>query len=162
MDQPRSGSAFLTCSDGRVRWGLFGAAGILFVHRGDDGTVRVQLQKRSPFAHEGGTWSCAGGALDEHEEPLEGALREASEEVGQPPSPLSVLGTYVFQPAADWSYITAVVEVLERFGSSRNFETDAVEWVPSHQVDAMDLHAGFAAAWPHLIQIVHDSRRPHD
>ncbi len=162
MDRQRSGSAFLTCSDGRVRWGLFGAAGILFVHRGGDGTVRVQLQKRSPFAHEGGTWSCAGGALEEREEPLEGALREASEEVGEPPTPLSVLGTYVFQPATDWSYITAVVEVPERFGSSLNFETDAVEWVISHEVDTMDLHSGFAAAWPHLLRIVHNPRSLDD
>ncbi|NNF53552.1 MAG: NUDIX domain-containing protein [Acidimicrobiales bacterium] len=156
MEKPRSGSAFLTCSDGRVRWGLFGAAGILFVHREKDGAISVQLQKRSPFAHEGGTWSCAGGALEQHEEPLEGALREASEEVGRPPTPLSVLGSYVFQPATDWSYITAVVEVPDRFGSSLNFETDAVEWVPSTEVHTMDLHSGFAAAWPHLLHIVHN------
>jgi 8-oxo-dGTP pyrophosphatase MutT (NUDIX family) len=30
------------------------------------------VQRRSAFAHEGGTWSCAGGALDEGESPLVG------------------------------------------------------------------------------------------
>ena len=58
-----SGSAFLRCSDGHVRWGLYGAAGVVFVVRFPDGP-RVMLQKRSAMAHEGGTWSCAGGALD--------------------------------------------------------------------------------------------------
>ena len=42
------------------------------------------LQKRSAMSHEGGTWSCAGGALDQGELPYEGALREAEEETGLP------------------------------------------------------------------------------
>ena len=76
----QTGDGFLQCSDGHVRWGVFGAAGVVFIVRFPDGP-RVMLQKRSQFAHEGGTWSCAGGALDWGEEPLYGALREASEEV---------------------------------------------------------------------------------
>ncbi len=56
------------------------------------------LQKRSAFAHEGGTWSCAGGALDEGESPLEGALREASEEVGAIPAGHRSSGSTVFAP----------------------------------------------------------------
>ena len=84
----RSGDGFLHCSDGHVRWGLFGAAGVVFVVDEGDGP-RVMLQRRSAFAHEGGTWSCAGGALDEGETPLEGGLREASEEVGVVPSDIS-------------------------------------------------------------------------
>ena len=50
-----SGSAPLRCSDGHVRWGLYGAAGVVFVVRFSTG--RVMLQKRSAIAHEGGTWS---------------------------------------------------------------------------------------------------------
>ena len=68
----RSGDGFLRCSDGHVRWGVYGAAGVVFVVRFPEGP-RVMLQKRSALAHEGGTWSCAGGALDEAEEPLTGA-----------------------------------------------------------------------------------------
>lgn len=149
----RSGDGFLFCSDGRQRWGIFGAAGVVFVVFDDDGP-RVMLQRRSAFAHEGGTWSCAGGALDEGESPLSGALREASEEVGQVPDGWVDIGHVVFAPAENWSYTTFVVQVPERFGASMNFETDDVVWISPDDVDTLALHAGFAAAWPDLRRIV--------
>jgi len=148
-----SGDGFVRCSDGRVRWGVYGAAGVVFVIQEPDGP-RVMLQKRSAMAHEGGTWSCAGGALDQGEMPLAGALREASEEVGAVPDGHRLLGEYLFKPAVDWAYTTVVVEVAERFGSSINFETDAVEWFTIDEVAELPLHAGFAAAWPHLADII--------
>lgn len=153
----RAGDGFIRCSDGYVRWGIFGAAGVVFIVNGDDGSPRVMLQKRSPMAHEGGTWSCAGGALDQGEMPIDGAMREATEEVGSIPEPYSVLGEYVFRPALDWAYTTLVVEVEERFGRSINFETDAVEWFAVENVNLLSLHAGFAAAWPHLRAIIQPS-----
>lgn len=149
----RSGDGFMRCSDGHVRWGIFGAAGVVFVVRFPDGP-RVMLQKRSQFAHEGGTWSCAGGALDEGETPLDGALREASEEIGPIPDGCIVLGETVFAPADDWSYTTFVVEVPGEFGASINFETDAIGWYSPDEVEQHPLHAGFAAAWPALRSIV--------
>lgn len=112
------------------------------------------LQKRSAMAHEGGTWSCAGGALDQGELPYDGALREATEEVGDIPGEPRLLGDYIFNPSADWAYTTVVVEVDERFGSSINFETDAVGWFTPDEVATLPVHAGFAAAWPHLLPIV--------
>lgn len=148
-----SGDGFIRCSDGHVRWGRFGAAGVLFVVDGDDGP-HVMLQLRSGFAHEGGTWSCSGGALDLGESPLDGALREACEEVGIPDGPLTLLGQYVFEPADDWSYTTVVIGLEARFGDSQNFETDAVDWVHIDHVDRRPLHPGFASAWPHLRAIV--------
>jgi 8-oxo-dGTP pyrophosphatase MutT (NUDIX family) len=157
MAHRRSGDGFMRCSDGHVRWGVFGAAGVVFVlrHPTDiSAPPLVMLQQRSAFSHEGGTWSCAGGAMDEGETPVEAALREASEEVGDIPAEHRVIGQYVFEPADDWSYTTVVVEVDEPFGESLNFETDAVEWVPVDIVDRRPLHAGFAAAWPHLRAIV--------
>lgn len=135
---------------------MYGAAGVVFVARFPDGP-RVMLQKRSAFAHEGGTWSCAGGALDEGETPLEGGLREASEEIGEVPGEVRVLGHVVFAPANDWSYTTFVVEVDGEFGRSMNFETDAVAWDTPDEVEQRHLHAGFAAAWPELRQIVERS-----
>ena len=81
------------------RWGIYGAAGVVFVFSTADEHSRVMLQKRSAFAHEGGTWSCAGGALDLGETPIEGALREASEEVGAIPGAARVVGEYRFVPA---------------------------------------------------------------
>ncbi len=154
MMSRRSGDGFLRCADGHIRWGVFGAARVIFIHRSHDRPARVMLQKRSAFAHEGGTWSCAGGALDEGETAYEAALREASEEVGDIPPNHQVLGSYVFAPAIDWSYTTLVVEVEHPFGESMNFETDAVTWVTLEEVTRLELHAGFAAAWPHLRGII--------
>jgi len=145
----RSGDGFVRGADGHVRWGRFGAAGIVFV-TGGPSDRRVLLQLRSAFAHEGGTWSIPGGALDEGETPLEGALREASEEVGALPADIEVLGEHRFAPDPGWSYTTIVVSVPEPFGEAANFESDAVEWVGLDAVDDRPLHAGFAAAWPHL------------
>lgn len=153
----RSGDGFIRCSDGHVRWGLFGAAGVVFVVFEDGEGPLVMLQRRSAFAHEGGTWSCAGGAIDEGETAFEAALREASEEVGMIPEDHRVLGEYVFAPADDWAYTTIVLEVDHHFGASINFETDAVVWVPLDMVERRPLHPGFAAAWPHLRRIVEDA-----
>jgi 8-oxo-dGTP pyrophosphatase MutT (NUDIX family) len=149
----RSGDGFVRCSDGHVRWGVYGAAGVVFVAR-VDGVPLAMLQLRSGFAHEGGTWSCAGGALDLGETPEEGALREATEEVGPPPPGARLIGEHVFRPADDWSYTTVVIEVDRPFGGSMNFETDAVDWVPLDEVEHRPLHPGFAAAWPHVRAIV--------
>jgi 8-oxo-dGTP diphosphatase len=146
----RSGDGFVQCSDGQLRWGLFGAAGVVFVTPRTDELPLVLLQLRSGWSHEGGTWSCPGGALDLGEHPLQGALREASEEVGVPDNGARLLGQYVFDPAPEWSYTTVVVEVDGPFGLSMNFESEAVEWVPTDLVSDRPLHAGFAAAWPHV------------
>lgn len=148
------GDGFVRCGDGHVRWGRFGAAGVLFVVDADG--PRVMLQQRSQWAHEGGTWSVAGGALDSGESAEAGALREAAEEVGAVPD-YEVLGQHVFAPADDWHYTTLVVAVDEPFGHSANFETDAVGWFALDEVDRLALHAGFAAAWPHLRTIVESS-----
>lgn len=154
MFERRTGDGFIRCSDGHVRWGVYGAAGVVFVVRDADGRAHVMLQQRSAMAHEGGTWSCAGGAIDLGEDPYDAALREAAEEVGRIPGTPRLLGQYVFAPAPEWTYTTIVVEVPDRFGTSINFETDAVGWFTLDQVESLALHAGFAAAWPHLRAIV--------
>jgi 8-oxo-dGTP diphosphatase len=150
----QTGDGFIRCSDGHVRWGVYGAAGVVFVVRDSRGEPLVMLQKRSAMAHEGGNWSCAGGALDLGETPYVGALREASEEVGPPPGTPRLIGQYVFEPASDWKYTTVVIEVDEPFGSSINFETDEVDWFPLDLVEQLPLHFGFATAWPHLRAII--------
>ena len=160
MPERQTGDGFMRCSDGHVRWGVYGAAGVVFVVHDTHGQPLVMLQKRSAMAHEGGNWSCAGGALDLGETPYEGALREASEEVGVAPGVPRLLGEYVFEPASDWTYTTVVVEVDEPFGDSLNFETDAVDWFPPDQVEQLPLHVGFATAWPHLRAIVESSPTP--
>jgi 8-oxo-dGTP diphosphatase len=158
MRHPGSGDGFVHCSDGQMRWGLYGAAGVVFVTTGDDGPL-VMLQLRSGWSHEGGTWSCPGGALEIGEDALTGALREASEEVGVPADGI-LLGEYVFDPAPEWTYTTVVVEVDEPFGLTMNFESEAVAWVPVDEVAGYGLHPGFAAAWPHVRPIAETAGAP--
>lgn len=70
------------------------------------------------------------------------------------PGTPSIVGEYVFRPSADWAYTTLVVEVERQFGESINFETDEVGWFTIDEVAALPVHAGFAAAWPHLRELV--------
>lgn len=148
----RPGDGFLHCDDGKMRWGRYGAAGALFV-LGSDRGLEALMQLRSARAHEGGTWSCPGGAIEPGESPLEAALRETTEEVGAPPEPYVVLGDYVFAPAGNWQYVTSVIRVPHRFGAPANFETAEVRWCTGAEVERLPLHPGFAAAWPHLWEI---------
>ena len=60
----------------------------------------------------------------------------------------------------DWAYTTIVVEVAEPFGSSINFETDAVGWFTLDEVDGLRCHAGVVAAWPRLREIVESPATP--
>lgn len=135
-----------------MRWGRYGAAGALYVVR-EGARIEAMVQLRSTRAHEGGTWSCPGGAIDRGENPLVAALRETTEEVGAPPEPFESLGEYVFAPAGDWRYVTSVIEVPHRFGVAANFETTEVRWCTDTEVERLPLHPGFAAAWPHLWKI---------
>lgn len=157
----RSGDGFLRCSDGQTRWGRFGAAGVVFVHVEGNGPT-VLLQLRSAMAHEGGTWSCPGGAIDQGETPFEAGLRESAEEVGAPPEGWRHVGDHEFAPADDWSYTTAVVVVSAPFGASLNFETTDVRWVPVDEVTDLPLHRGFASSWPAVRAIVEEALRPAD
>jgi 8-oxo-dGTP diphosphatase len=134
---------------------VFGAAGVVFVHAGA-GDVHVLLQHRSQWSHQGGTWSCPGGALDEGEPSLEAALREAWEEVGAIPAGEEI-GQYVFAPATDWSYTTHVVSVSARFATDPNFESEAIDWIHLDAVSSLPLHPGFATAWPHVEAIIRGS-----
>ncbi len=165
----RSGDGFLRCSDGAVRWGIFGASGVLFVLRVAGGEPLVMVQKRSAWAHEGGTWSIAGGALDEGEWPLEGALREAGEEIGVVPQH-RLLGDYVFQPAADWSYTTGIAEASAgQRAIATDHESDAMEWVPWKNLEERLLMPAFKESMPLLeallgrtLLVVDSDRLPAD
>jgi 8-oxo-dGTP diphosphatase len=50
-----------------------------------------------------------------------------------------------------WSYTTVVVEALKAFQPViADAESMALEWVSVAAVDELDLHPGFARAWPEL------------
>lgn len=142
----RSGDGWFQNSDGVVRWGRYGAAGILLKH-GD----RYYLARRGAGTDDPGTWGIPGGALDEFESAREGAVREAREEVGHE-GPLKIVREHVYQPADDWSYTTIVAEVDRPFkGKGFNWETDEDGWFTAEEMQGMDLHPGLRAALPQLL-----------
>ncbi len=110
----------------------------------------VLLQHRVGWSHFGGTWGIPGGALHEHESPLDGALREAQEEAGIPDGALHARFARVLDLEI-WSYTTVVADVLAPFEPViSDPESLALEWVPVDEVDQRPLHPGFAASWPLL------------
>lgn len=143
----RNGDRWVYGPDGRRFWGLYGAAGLLVHHE----ELGVLLQHRALWSHQGDTWGLPGGARHEHETALEAALREAGEEAGVPPELVSVRFSSVLD-LGFWSYTTVVVRATERFEPViSDQESIALRWVPTHQVDALPLHPGFAASWPALL-----------
>lgn len=143
-----SGDGYLLCSDGVERWGLNGAAGILFLVNGPD-EPRFFLVHRSPEVHHGDTWGVPGGAVDLDEAPLDAAWREALEEVpGLGRLPHHVRGSYEDAPASDWSYTTFVVEIDEQFSLlEETWETQDAGWFTRAELAGLHLHPAFEALW---------------
>ena len=149
-----SGDGFVTLADGSRRWGLFGAAGVLVRHvDGDDAEPHYFLARRSMHTHLGGTWAIPGGALDEGETPIEGALREFDEEIGIALAhhEFTVVDTYE-DDHGGWSYTTLVVEVRDRFDlpTALTWETAEVRWVPRSELDQLELFGAFRATLERL------------
>src|SRR4051812_28815739 len=142
----KSGDGFVTVSDGTVRWGRFGAAGVLVRCAGGDGDVASYfLARRSEWCHQGGFWAVPGGALHQGELPLEGALREFAEEIGD----VLAGGFSVVEVHEDdhggWSYWTIVVEVAEPFPvpAPANWETAEAGWIPHARLADLELLGAF-------------------
>lgn len=141
----RSGDEHKECSDGVYRWGLYGSAGVLFF-RDADGERYYFLQHRSPSVDSGGTWGIPGGALDQGEDPVVGAMREFGEEVGFVPSH-RVVKVYEDKVTDDWSYTTILAQVQEEFdhdGSTWEGETGG--WFTLDEMVGLNLHPGFASS----------------
>jgi 8-oxo-dGTP diphosphatase len=139
------GNGWVVCWRGHRHWGRFGAAGILIT----DGTG-VILQHRAPWTHEGDTWALPGGARDSHENPITAALREAVEETTLDPSRVLPFDEWVDEHGG-WSYTTVLARCPQAISvAPSNAESVAVRWWALDEVASLRLHAGFAAAWPHL------------
>ncbi|MCU1425434.1 MAG: hypothetical protein JWM51_1725 [Microbacteriaceae bacterium] len=141
-----SGDAWVYGPDGDKYWGRFGAAGLLVWHpeRG------VLLQHRIAWSHFGGTWGLPGGALKAGESPVEGALREASEEAGVDPALVELLFTSRLD-LGFWQYTTVVVRATAAFEPViGDAESEALAWVSVDEVNNLPLHPGFGASWAEL------------
>ena len=146
--------SWIACSGLRGRhWGRYGAAGLLVVATVDD-VAHVLLDHRAEWVHQGGTVGVPGGALHQGEQPIEGALREVDEEVvGLEKLRIDVVGRHV-EPCLHcerWSYTTIVTRAPSLLPvRPRSMESAELRWVPVDAVDGLQLHPGFAAAWPAL------------
>jgi len=118
-----------------------------------DGETWYLLQKRSQLTHGGGTWSIPGGALDRGESPVDGACREAVEELGRLPDGLEYTGM-VTTDFAGWQYHTVLFRSPERFAAKGNWEVAEHRWVTAGGMGRLLLHRGFAAAFPQAREII--------
>ena len=140
------GDAWVESPDGRRYWGRFGAAGLL----AHDPLRGVLLQHRVGWSHFGGTWGIPGGAIQQGETAVDGALREAAEESGAPRASLVLQRTSVLDLGV-WSYTTVLAAVREPFEPViADAESLELRWVPIDEVEAMPLHPGFGGSWPAL------------
>ena len=105
-----SGDGWVEDGTGRRFWGRFGAAGLL----AHDPARGILLQHRANWSHFGGTWGLPGGARHESETPVQGAVREASEEAGVVAGALRLRMTSTLD-LGFWSYTTVVVDVTAPF-----------------------------------------------
>ena len=145
-----SGDGFITLADGSRRWGRFGAAGVLVRCAGDHGGFDYFLARRSEGCHQGGTWAIPGGALNQGEAPLAGALREFAEEVGVDLIRFTLVTTHE-DDHGGWSYWTVIVDVPERFAAAlANWETAETGWVAGHRLAQLELLAPFRATLTRL------------
>ena len=146
---PVSGDGFVTLADGSRRWGRFGAAGVLVrCPAGGNGSWSYFLARRSEWCHQGGCWAIPGGALDQDESPVEGALREFAEEIGVVLRDADFGVVEVHEDDhGGWSYWTVVVEVPQPFAApvTVNWETAETAWVAVDRLAELELHGAFRA-----------------
>jgi 8-oxo-dGTP diphosphatase len=142
---PVSGDGFVTAADGTARWGRYGAAGVLVRWAGEDGGWWYFLARRSEWCHQGGCWAVPGGALHLGEGPVEGALREFVEEIGDVPiGDFRVVDVHE-DDHGGWSYWTVIVDVPERFvvPAPGNWETAEAGWIPHAELAGLELLVAF-------------------
>lgn len=144
------GDAWVVAADGKRYWGKFGAAGLLAF----DPERGVLMQHRVEWSDHGGTWGLPGGAINEGEEAITGAIREATEEAGVPAAAVQPKYTHVTDRDG-WTYTTVIALVIEPFEAQiTDPESLALSWVPIAQIVDLPLHPGFASSWPVIKRLI--------
>lgn len=157
MHTPSPTDVFIHCEQGHRHWGSAGAAGLFLLSRWR-GVELVLLQHRAPEVQHGDTWGIPGGALLPAEGPLEGALREAREEVAHIPS-VRLLASYGDDHGA-WAYTTVIARC--RYFRPRPSESEfgwetglgGLEWVPRDSLRERELHPGLAGSLEAVLQLI--------
>ncbi|MEV4159217.1 NUDIX hydrolase [Nonomuraea dietziae] len=144
----KDGDGWTICRQGHRHWGTYGAAGLLAVHRDEEGVAHVLMQKRSLWSHHGGTWGLLGGACDSHEDPVDAALREAGEEAVLKLDELHVRGVY-HDDHGGWAFDTVIAEAETLLHAvPGNSESADLRWLTLPEIEKKRLHPGFAHTWP--------------
>ena len=141
------GDGWFECACGSKHWGIHGAAGFLLVN---PNTMQVLLQLRAPWTHGGQTWGIPGGAKDSHETDLQAAFREIKEELGVAQESIEVIHEKAFTVHDGWKYHTVVGFVTQEMTLLHNEESIEASWFDCDHVENLELHGGFASAWPEL------------
>lgn len=145
-----SGDGWVTGPDGTRRWGRFGAAGLV----AHDPARGILLQHRATWSDFGDTWGIPGGARHRDEAPVTAALRESYEEANVPAVDLTIRYE-LLQDLGFWSYTTVIAQVETPFEERMNdAESHRLAWVAVEEVAHLRLHPGFAATWPHILQLL--------
>lgn len=144
------GDAWVIAHDGNRYWGRFGAAGLLAV----DQERGILMQHRVDWSDHGGTWGIPGGAINQGEQAINAAVREAHEEAGVPHESVESEFMHVVDRGG-WSYTTVVARVLQPFEPAiTDPESFALAWVRLDDVTNRELHPGFARSWPALRRLI--------
>jgi len=105
-------------------WGRAGA-GVLFQALD---TGRILFAHRSDEVEEPNTWGTWGGAIDENENPMSAAAREAQEETGVVSDPRNIIPMYVFKHPSGFQYFNFLVIISTEFEPQLNWESQGFAW----------------------------------
>jgi 8-oxo-dGTP diphosphatase len=139
---------YVTCDRGHDHWGGGGAAGLRLHHQDENGTHRYLMQQRGPGVQHAGTWAPPSGALAEGEHPVQGALREAQEEIG----PFQSSGHEIAHTNdhGGWAFHTVTADTPHMFDPQFSEESQDAAWLTPEEIDEMPLHPGFKESWNDL------------
>lgn len=122
-------------------WGLFGAAGVLFMTgRQVLNDERYLITRRTAtLPNHPGLWGTPGGAVGRSETTLQAATREVEEEMGVPGlAGASIAGAVDYYRDGGWGYTTYLAHVPEPFVPDVDGqELSSSKWVSKEQLEDM-------------------------
>lgn len=109
--------------------GLRRAAVLLPIVEAQAGPALILTRRTDQVEHHKGQISFPGGALDDGEDPLDGALRETCEEIGVPPADVEVLGGLDDEEAAVSGFLVSPFVAALRYPMRLRMSAEEVQAV---------------------------------